>query len=105
MRGVRDHSNIWITEVGWGTGGPRYRFRVSRSQQATLLGQALRKIRDNRFRLGIKGFVHYMWQDAPPYGDTPDFWGLHTGLFDKEGEEKPSYSVFRQLGRQMRWIR
>jgi hypothetical protein len=105
MSYFRDRSKMWVTEVGWGTGGPKYRFRVSRSLQASLVGQALRKLRDNRWRLGIKGFIHYMWQDAPPYGDTPDFWGLHTGLHDKQGREKPSYRVFRKLGRQLRWIR
>ena len=105
MRYFRDGSKIWITELGWGTGGPRYRFRVNRSEQASLLRQALRKVRENRFRLRIRGFVHYMWQDAEPYGDTPDFWGLHTGLLDKRGREKPAYRVFRRFGRELRWIR
>jgi hypothetical protein len=105
MRAFRDRARIWITELGWGTGGPRYRFRVNRSQQARYLGQALRKLRDARFRLGIRGFIHYMWQDAEPYGTTPDFWGLHTGLLDMNGDEKPAYSVFSRLGRQLRWIK
>ena len=105
MRYFRDRSKIWITELGWGTGGPRYRFRVSRARQATLLGQAMRKLESNRFKLGLSGFIHYMWQDAPPYGETPDFWGLHTGLHDKQGREKPSYRVFRRLGQRLRWIR
>ena len=105
MRYFTDTSKIWITELGWGTGGPRYRFRVSRSRQASLLGEALRKLSDNRFELGLQGFVHYMWQDAEPYGDTPDFWGLHTGILDKQGDEKPAYKVFRRHGQELRWIR
>lgn len=105
MRTFRDPSKIWITELGWGTGGPRYRFRVNRSQQAKYVGQALRKLRNSRFRLGLKGFIHYMWQDAPPYGDTPDFWGLHTGLLSQDGKPKPSYWVFKRLGEQLRWVR
>ena len=105
MRYFEDPTPIWITELGWGTGGPKYRFRVSRSQQAQLLGQALRKLEENRFELGLKGFIHYMWQDAPPYEGGKDFWGLHTGLLDMEGDEKPSYDVFRRHGRRLRWIR
>ena len=104
MRFFRDHSNIWITEMGWGTGGPKYRFRVNRTQQAKLIGQALGKLRKNRRKLGLKGFVHYMWQDAPPYGTTPDFWGLHTGLLDITGDEKPAYAVFRKHAHDLRWL-
>lgn len=105
MRFFRDRSRIWVTELGWGTGGSRYRFRTSRANQAKYLGQALRGLAANRWRLRIRGFVHYQWQDAPPYGTTPDFWGLHTGLFDLRGREKPAYSVFRRIGRQLRWVR
>lgn len=105
MRSFGDRSKIWVTELGWGTGGPAYRFRVSRARQAEYVGKALRQLAAARFRLRIRGFVHYMWQDAPPYGDTPDFWGLHTGLFDMQGRTKPAYSVFRRVARQLRWIR
>lgn len=105
MRYFRDRSKIWVTELGWGTGGPRYRFRTTRAKQAEYLGQAMRGLAKNRWRFGIRGFVHYQWQDAPPYGTTPDFWGLHTGLLDLKGREKPAYSVFKRIGRQLRWVR
>ena len=105
MRFFRDRSKIWVTELGWGTGGPRYPFRTSRARQARYVGQAMRRLAKKRRPLGIRGFVHYQWQDAPPYGTTLDFWGLHTGLLDIQGREKPAYSVFRRIGRQLRWVR
>jgi polysaccharide biosynthesis protein PslG len=105
MRYFQDPAKIWITELGWGTGGPRYRFRVSRSRQAEYVGRALRGLEERRFKLGLRGFVHYQWQDAPPYGEAGDFWGLHTGLLDMEGDEKPVFNVFRRIGQRLRWIR
>jgi hypothetical protein len=101
----RDAAGIWITELGWGTGGPTYRFRTTKQGQAHHLRQSFGALERERKRLGIRGVVHYMWQDAPPFMDNPDFWGLHTGLLDIDGREKPAFAVFRSLGRKLRWLR
>ena len=49
-----------------------------------------------RERLGIRGLVYYNWKDSTPYAGGPDFFGLHTGLLDINGAEKPGYLSFQR---------
>jgi hypothetical protein len=90
-------AKIWITELGWGDSGPRHRFVVGASRQASLITSSYRYIRRNRRRLGLRGVVYFSWRDAPPYPpDYKDLWGLHTGLLDIDGRPKLAYYSFKK---------
>jgi hypothetical protein len=91
-----DRSAIRITEVGWGTAGPRnQQFNVGPEAQAGLIRRTLRHIVARREELGIRAVTLYCWRDMPPYGGQADFWGLYAGLVDRQGRPKPSYWAFR----------
>jgi hypothetical protein len=94
---------IWVTEMGWATGGPVSRntraYRTSTSGQARRVRSTLRAFARSRRRLGIGLVVWFSLQDRFPARGERDWWGLHTGLFDVRGNPKPGWFAFvRQTG-------
>ena len=86
---------IWLTELGWASGGPRSPFTVGERGQAARIGSVLSDLVDERRELGVRGVVYFNWRDAPPYPGGQDFFGLHTGLLRRNGSPKPAYHSFR----------
>jgi hypothetical protein len=94
-----DPSPIWVTELGWASGGPRSRFTTSGAGQAQLTVGALKRLRSQRAELGLRGVVLYNWRDAEPPAGERDWWGLHTGLVERDGRAKPVVrAVSRTIG-------
>jgi hypothetical protein len=90
-------SKIWITELGWATGGPKHRFNVGFSEQGNRIRSTLGWIAQNRAAYNIRGLVYFQWRDQKPYPPTyKDMWGLHTGLLNLDGVAKPALSAFTQ---------
>ena len=98
----RREADIWVTEMGWASGGPRSPFTVGPERQARLVGEAIRGLAGERARLRVRGFVYFGWADAPPYAGGKDFWGLHTGLRRRDGSPKPAFRTFRDAVRSLR---
>jgi hypothetical protein len=100
---VDPKAKLWLTEIGWGTGGPRHRFNIGERRQAkeiTALFKGLYKLRN---KLKLRGIIYFGWQDQEPY--PPAFreqWGLHTGLFKRNGRPKPGYNAFKNLAPKLR---
>jgi hypothetical protein len=90
---------IWITEVGWASGGPRSPFTSSPEGQAERVRSALQGLVQRRERLDLLGVIYYNWKDAPVYEGGQDFFGLHTGLLDIEGSPKPALQAYRAVAR------
>ena len=100
MRRRHDRAKIWITEMGWATGGPPSRFNVGVAQQARLIKSSIRFIRRSRGKLRLRGFVYFSWRDSSPYPPLlQDLWGLHTGLLTQAGAPKRGYAAFRSAVR------
>ena len=90
-------AGLWITEIGWGDGGPPHRFNVGSAGQAARIGSSFRLLAKLRRKLRLRGVVYYSWRDARPYPPKyNDMWGLHTGLLDVNGNPKPAYGAFGQ---------
>jgi hypothetical protein len=87
---------LWVTEIGWSSGGPRSSFTVGPKRQAALILATLTTLAKQRQALRLDGIVYFNWRDAPPYAGKGDFWGLHTGLLEKDGEAKPALSAYYQ---------
>ena len=84
---------IWITEMGWATGGnPPTPLTVSPQRQATYLRKAFGLMAANRGRLGIAGVIWYSWRDVPG-----PIWFFHTGLFTSDFDPKPAWNAFTGL--------
>ncbi|MBO9532870.1 MAG: hypothetical protein J7513_07855 [Solirubrobacteraceae bacterium] len=86
--------NLWITEFGWATGGPKSPFTVGPKRQARQVTEVLDRSAALRTDLRLRGVIYYSWRDVPPYEGGRDFWGLHTGLNTLEGEAKPALQAF-----------
>jgi polysaccharide biosynthesis protein PslG len=102
---VRRHMNrkrdsragIWITEIGWGDGGPPHRYNVGSAGQAARIANSFRLFGKLGRKLRLRGVVYYSWRDHQPYPPKyNDMWGLHTGLLDVNGNPKPAYYAFGQ---------
>ena len=82
-------AKLWITEVGWATGGDPTPLTVSPQRQASYLRQTYNTLAANRKRLKIAGVIWYSWRDLPG-----GIWFNHTGLFTQSLDPKPSWSAF-----------
>jgi hypothetical protein len=90
---------IWITEVGWASGGPTSPFSSDEQGQAERIRAALGALVRRRAELGLLGVIYFNWRDAPIYEGGQDFFGLHTGLVDAEGNPKPALDAYRSVAR------
>jgi hypothetical protein len=89
---------IWITEVGWSTGGAGWAqspYRASEAAQAKFLSRTYRKLIALRRRLRIQRVVWHGWQDAQP--GTP--WTINMGLIHFDESSKPSLAAYARLPR------
>lgn len=83
---------IWLTEVGWSTGGVKTPLTVKPKLQAKYLKETFKRAASARKRYKIAGVIWYSLRDLP--GST---WFNSTGLFTEAGEAKPSWHAFVAL--------
>ena len=88
---------IWITEIGWASGGPASPFTSDEQGQAERIRAALNALFRRRAQLNLQGVIYFNWRDAPVYEGGQDFFGLHTGLVDAEGNPKPALDAYRSV--------
>lgn len=85
---------IWITELGWSTGGPRSPFRTTRSGQAAKLTRTLRALIAAASRLRLQRVALVTLQDRGYLPAEAPWWGPSVGLFDQAGSPKPAWNAF-----------
>jgi polysaccharide biosynthesis protein PslG len=83
---------LWITEIGWATGGNPTPLTVSPQRQASYLRRSFGLLAKNRGRMKIAGVIWYSLRDLPG-----SIWFNHTGLFTSDFDPKPSWSAFVRL--------
>ncbi|MBM3667313.1 MAG: hypothetical protein FJW90_07520 [Actinobacteria bacterium] len=83
---------LWLTEVGWSTGGTKTPLTVSLKVQAKYLRETFKLAAANRKRYRIAGVVWYSLRDVPG-----PVWFNSTGLFTASGAAKPSWHAFAAL--------
>ena len=82
-------ARLWITEIGWATGGNASPLTVTPDVQAGDLTRSYRLLMKTRKRLKLTGVIWYSWRDLPGL-----IWFNHTGLFDQSLNPKPSWYAF-----------
>ncbi|MGI8727699.1 MAG: hypothetical protein ACR2K6_08495 [Solirubrobacterales bacterium] len=89
---------IWVTEVGWGSGGGRRGGDLVKNDpgQARALKLTLRMISRRRLSLGVQRALWYYWRDQP---DPRCRWCRTAGLIDSDRRPKASYDAFVDLAR------
>jgi hypothetical protein len=83
---------IWITEIGWASGGAPSGLTVGPARQADYLTRTFQLAAADRDRLRIAGVVWYSLNDTPG-----PLWVGHSGLFTLDGAPKPSWNAFMAL--------
>jgi hypothetical protein len=96
-----DGSPMWVTEIGWASGGPASPFTIGEAGQAENIRDLYAMVARRREDLGLRGVVYFNWKDLPPYPGGEDFFGIHTGLLDIRGRPKPALEAFREGARQL----
>lgn len=87
---------LWITEVGWGSGGNPSPFRKKAAEQARLLEKTFNRLEKRRKKYRIGTAIWFSWRDRLPPGNSGE-WQEHTGLFEMEGEIKPAWTSFTKV--------
>jgi hypothetical protein len=87
---------IWLTEIGWASGGPASSFTVGARLQARFVLSTITSLARDAAALHIRGVAYFDWRDASPYPGGHDFWGLHTGLLERDATGKPALSAYYQ---------
>jgi hypothetical protein len=89
---------LWITELGWATGGKvskgTRKFKTSRRGQATRLRRTLAAVLRARRRYRIGMFLWFSWRDRRPQRGERNWWAINTGLFDRVGAAKPAWKAY-----------
>jgi hypothetical protein len=85
-----DNAKLWVTEVGWGTGGAPGPLTVTRTQQAEYVKDALTRLH----ALGVRGVVVFQWRDPKPVAGRRQIWPYYAGLLDADAKPKPSLAAF-----------
>jgi hypothetical protein len=89
-------AGMWVTELGWASGGPKRSGLVkNRQEQARLLRKSYRLLADNRGRWNVRSVHWYSWRDTGNRGICD--WCPKSGLRTKNGGAKPAVRAFRRL--------
>jgi polysaccharide biosynthesis protein PslG len=92
-----DHPDLWITEIGWTSGGKRrWGLVKSPSGQARMLTTAFEQLIDNADRLDLRGVYWYAWRDTDR-DQSVCGWCPWAGLLDRVGRKKPAYWALRSV--------
>jgi hypothetical protein len=92
-----DDAEIWVTELGWASGGKRrWGLVKSPNGQARLLTAALGRLIDAAEKWGVSAAYWYSWRDTER-GQAVCGWCPWSGLLDRIGREKPAYDALREL--------
>ncbi|MEA2494176.1 MAG: polysaccharide biosynthesis protein PslG [Thermoleophilaceae bacterium] len=85
-----DSAKVWVTEVGWGTGGKPGPLTVTPDRQAGYVKETLTRLHE----LGVRGVVIFQWRDPKPFPGRRAIWPYYAGLLDQDGKPKPSLAAF-----------
>jgi hypothetical protein len=83
---------LWLTEIGWASGGPPTPLTVTPERQAAYLRQTFKLADRNRKRFKTQRVYWYALRDT-----NDPIWYANSGLFTVDGAPKPSWGAFVSL--------
>jgi hypothetical protein len=98
-RGHDSRTSLWITSLGFPTGGPRDPLRVTEGGQAFRLRHVLSYLVRNRRHLRIGRVIMWSLRDRSLYPREPDTIVPHTGVFDQTGRPKAGWVMLLRFTR------
>jgi GH35 family endo-1,4-beta-xylanase len=91
------NADLWITELGWASGGPRNPLNRGKKGQAQRLKQAFKYFKKKRKKLNVRNVDWYSWRDNLTGDANLCAWCPHSGLVDENLTEKPSLAAFTKF--------
>ncbi len=99
-RMIKDHGDnqaIWVTEIGWASGGKRSQDLVKdRHRQARLLRRTFARFVAKHEAWNLDGAFWYAWRDTER-GRAVCAWCARSGLISRSGSQKPAYRMMRRV--------
>jgi polysaccharide biosynthesis protein PslG len=96
---IRRHGfgeELWVTEIGWASGGrPNQELVKDKRKQARLLQRTFGRFAARHERWNLGGAFWYAWRDSER-GRAVCAWCPRSGLISRSGAKKPAY---RAMGR------
>ena len=87
-------SELWITELGWASGGPPSPLNKGEKGQAAELERAFKFFAKRRKRLNIGNVDWYSWRDSSASAAALCEWCPESGLLEEDFTTKPSLDAF-----------
>jgi len=94
--GDRD-AELWITELGWASGGPPNPLNRGLAGQADRLTEAFRYLLKKRRKLNLELVTWYSWRDNSATGAGLCEWCPKSGLLNEDRSPKPSFDAFTRF--------
>lgn len=99
QRANASKDKIWVTEIGWASGGGEHPLVRGLKGQANLLTDTFRWFTQKRKPLGIANVDYYAWRDAAPEADHC-LWCAQSGLLRyRHYQKKPAWKAFLKFTR------
>ncbi len=99
-RTVRDRGfgePLWVTEIGWASGGKRSQDLVkSRRKQARLVRRTFGRFVQKHEAWNLEAAFWYAWRDTE-HGRAVCAWCARSGLISRAGSEKPAYRAMERV--------
>ena len=92
-----DDADLWITEIGWASGGPDNPLNRGDEGQADRLTETFKYFVKKRKRLNIRNVDWYSWRDESASGAGLCEWCPYSGLLREDLTAKPSLKAFTKF--------
>ena len=90
-------TGLWITEIGWSSGGAPNPLNRGLQGQADRLSQVFRKFVRKRRKLNLESLIWYSWRDNTSASAGLCEWCPKSGLLNENGTTKPSFDAFTRF--------
>jgi len=92
------HTQIWVTEFGFGSAHPNGDLNKGLKGQARALKKGFRLLRQERKHWHLHGVIWFQWRD-PPGGSHDCTFCASSGLLKSNYQAKPAFRAFRHFTR------
>ncbi|MET0127344.1 MAG: hypothetical protein ABW249_02060 [Solirubrobacterales bacterium] len=90
-------AELWITELGWASGGAPNPLNRGLAGQADRLSEAFRYFVNKRRRLNVALLTWYSWRDNSATDAGLCEWCPDSGLLREDGSAKPAYATYTRF--------
>jgi hypothetical protein len=91
------NTELWITELGWASGGPPNPLNRGLAGQADRLTEAFKYFIKKRRALNVANVTWYSWRDNSSTDVGLCEWCPKSGLLNEDRSTKPSFDAFTDL--------